>query len=287
MSIDIQSAANLTSSVVNQAIIRPLGNPNLIGISGLVLDIIDDEEIMIDSDITDHYVEQNYAIQDHIALKPIRFSLHGYAAELVNVPTPNVLNSIFTAIAGLVTLAGLAPQFNTQDSQFYGSLNNVAQLESNVVGQTLTAFALFGFKSTLVTRQQTVYQFLYNMWQTRQLCTVETPFAIFENMAIESIRALQSGASNAISDFTVTLKQILTVNSITATNNANSTVTQNTGSSSNASPVFGGAAAPLSAPPVNLGVDSGIGVDASGNTFSVASVSQSTYIQQLQLPNTY
>lgn len=283
-----QLAANLVSSVVNQAIVRPLGDPYVIGVSGLILDIIDDVEVLIDSDITDHYVEQNYAIQDHIALKPIRVTLHGYAAEQVNVFSPSVFATIFNTITGLVALGGLGPNFNTQDQEFYNVLNNTSQLGSNVVNAATSIFSLFNNAATLVTRQQSVYQFLYNMWQTRQLCTVETPYVIFQNMAIESIRATQPGASTLISEFIVTFKQILTVASIQGTTSVDSTQSQNTGSTSNAIPQAGGSFGSMVAAPVNLGQTAGIdNLPASQVQLSVANTSQTTYVQQIAPPNTY
>lgn len=282
----IQNAQNLVSSVVNQFIVRPLGAPNLTGISGFIFDILDDEEIVIDSDITDNYVEGNYSVQDHISLRPIRFTLRGYTGEVVD-DLPNALASIYTRVKGLQTLGGLAPQFNTQDAQFYAAVNNVVQKVTNVINQVKSAFQLFSDSSTTTNRQQKVYQYFFNMWQTRQLCTVETPFAIFENMAIESIRALQSGATRFVSEFSITFKQIQTVNSITLTPNAGSLISQNLGTVSNLLPVPGGVFKQVVAPVSNLGSTSGTATNKQGLTFSVANVTASKYIQQAALPNQY
>lgn len=282
----IQNASNLLSSVVNQAIVRPLGAPNLTGISGLIMDLVDDEEVVIDSDITDHYVQENYAVQDHIALKPIRFTVRGYVGELVD-DVPNALASIFTQVSGLTSLGGLAPQFNVQDTQFYAAVNNVVQLGTNVLNQVKNAFQLFNQSSTTRTRQQTVYQFFYNMWKTRQLCSVETPYAVFENMAIESIRALQSGESTTISEFTVTFKQIITVSSVLLSSNVGSLLSQNLGSISNLPFIGGGRFEQIISSPVNLGTDAGTANTPTGSSISVDSISQTIYKQQAALPNQY
>lgn len=282
----VQNTQSLLSSVTNQAIVRPLGMPNLTGVSGLVLDIIEDEEVIADSDITDHYVEQNYAVQDHIALKPIRFTLRGFVGELINT-IPNALANIFTQVTGLAVLGGLTPEFNPQDSQFYADLNNVVQLGQNVLNQINNAYQLFNQSSTTTNRQQTVYQYFFNMWKTRQLCTVETPFAIFENMAIESLRAMQPAETNVISEFTITFKQILTVSSVTFSSNAGSLLSQNLGSISTTPLLGGGRFEQIISTPVNLGTDAGTANDINGNPISVDSISKNTYIQQIQLPNQY
>jgi len=282
----VQNAANLLSSVVNQAIVRPLGMPNVVGVSGFVMDILDDEEISLDSDITDHYVEQNYAIQDHIALRPVRFSLKGLVGEQVDT-IPNSLASIFTQVTGLSTLGGLTPQFNIQDAQFYAKVNDVVQLGTNVLKQVKNVFQLFDQSSTTTNKQQTVYQFFYNMWKTRQLCSVETPFAVFENMAIESVRAYQSGDTNLISEFVVTFKQIQTTSTTVFSGNTSSIVAQNLGSISNLPREAGGRFEQMTSQPVSLGTDPGKSNDSNGNLISVANTSQNLYIQQAGAPNEY
>ncbi len=282
----LQDAKNLASSVVDQFIVRPLGSPNLIGVSGFVFDILDDEEVILDSDITDHFVEANYSVQDHIALKPVRFTLRGFTAEVVD-QIPNNLATIFQRIQGLESLGGLAPTFNTQDAQFYSAVNDVVQKTTNVINQVKSTYQFFGDASTTTGKQQKVYQYFVNLWQTRQLCKVETPFAVFESMAIESIRAVQGGTTRFISDFTITFKQITTVNSITISSNVGSLVSQNLGSISNQALSPGGVFKNTIAAVSNLGTDGGTSTNKNGTTFTVANVLESRYVQQAALPNQY
>lgn len=287
MSISPQIAANLLTSVVSQAIIKPLGNPYTIGVSGLIFDIMDVIDVSVEADITDHYVEQNYAIQDHISQKPVIITLKGYAAEQVAYSSFNLSSPILSSLQGLIPLAGLGPSFNSQDSQFYSELEQTAQVGQNVVNSVQSLFELSGQGATAVTRQQYVYQFLFGLWKSRTLCVIETPWAIYENMAIQSLRPTQTGETVFISEFLITFKQILTVAAIQGTVSVNSTQSQNTGTNLNVSPVFGGAGTQLSTPTTNLGVSNGVGVDSSGNTFTVANVSQNTYIQQISPPETF
>ena len=53
---------------------------------GFLFNILGEEVVTLTADATDHYVEDNSAIQDHIALKPITITLHGYIGEVNNVP---------------------------------------------------------------------------------------------------------------------------------------------------------------------------------------------------------
>lgn len=280
----VQNVKDLVSNVVDKFVVRPLGSPNQTGISGYVFDVIDDEEVSVDSDITDHYVEANYAIQDHIALRPIRFTLRGFVGELVD-DFPNALATIYTQAKGLLSLGGLLPTFNTQDAEFYAKLNNIVQLGTNVVNQANNIFSLFNSSSTTATRQQKAFQYFLGMWQTRQLCKVETPFAIFENMAIENIRALQSGATRIMSDFTITFKQIQTVSSVISFNTVNSLMTSNTGTISLTPLIAGGRFQQIIANGANLGTDNCTDSDTLGNLITVGNVSLSTFKPQVQSPN--
>ena len=224
-----QNASNLIGSTINQFIVKPFGGAGSSSAGGFIFDILEDEEIVVESLITDNYIETNNAIQDHIALKPLRFTLKGYVGELTN-QYQNSLGNIFTQVATLPFVSQLAPKFTAQASQVYAKINNVTQSAQNVVNQATSLFSLFSGSSTNANKQQQGFQFFYNMWRTRQLCSVNTPFGSFDSMAIENVRALQGAAHKDISDFTITFKQIRTTSSISYLNNAvNQSYIQNLG----------------------------------------------------------
>ena len=49
----------------------------------LYFDYIEDESVTSEASITDNYVESNYTVQDHIALKPKIYRLRGCVGEVV------------------------------------------------------------------------------------------------------------------------------------------------------------------------------------------------------------
>ncbi|RTL04652.1 hypothetical protein EKK58_10100 [Candidatus Dependentiae bacterium] len=206
----IQKVDNLVANVVNQYIVRPTGGNNTTGINGYVFDILDDEEVAIDSDITDHYVESNYAIQDHWAQRPLKLSVKGYVAELRDV-FPNGLLGILMKIQSLQSIGGFLPRFASQATQIYAKTAAVVARAGEVVNQAKNISALMGQYSTTATRQQEAYKKFYDMWVSRQLCSVETPYGVFNNMAIESLRVIQRGNTKLVSDFEISFKQINTV----------------------------------------------------------------------------
>ena len=57
-------------------------------------------------------------------------------------------------------------------------------------------------------KQQLVFQRFYGYWRSRTLFKVQTPWAVFDNCAIKSLRAIQDAETNTITDFEVSFKVI-------------------------------------------------------------------------------
>jgi hypothetical protein len=56
--------------------------------------------------------------------------------------------------------------------------------------------------------QQAVFQQFYLYWRNRVLFTIQTPWAVFSNMAIEELRATQDESTRVITDFYVSFKMM-------------------------------------------------------------------------------
>lgn len=196
----------MLSSLDRQAIVRPNNPPP--GVAGYLFDIVGDESVELSSDITDHFVENNTAIQDHIALKPEQVQVRGIVAELVSaratedtqstVSDPLPINPDF--------VPALAPGAEAQ---------RVAQEEIAVqdASAVISGQSLFGYYSNRtpspnITRQAKAFNYFRQLWLGRQLFSVETPWGYWNNMAISSIRVEQREDTRFRSDFTITFKKI-------------------------------------------------------------------------------
>lgn len=209
----IQTASGLIGNVVNGFIVSPNDAPP--GVSGFVFNIIGDEEIFVDSEVTDHFVEENYAVQDHVALKPISFTLKGFQGELVSLVGQS-FNPILNAILALAPLTQANPQYNIQDTQVYSAIALGSAQSLVVLNQIPSLAALIGNLTTIQTQQQAAFNFFLNMRNNRQLVTIQTPYGLLTNYIIENFRARQPGDSRFMSDFTVTFKQIQVVSTSVA-----------------------------------------------------------------------
>lgn len=206
---NIAKTADLIDRVSRNFIVRPTGISNVIGLSGFVFDIVDEETVSIDSDITDHYVEDNKAIQDHVALRPERFTVRGFIGELSQL-FPSRLLEVVTKVQRLVNLAVYQPTLTPQASQENAKVenDNIQKLTPLDTAQNL--YDIFTNKNTTATKQQRGFNFFYSMYLTRQFFIVETPYNIFTDMMIESLRVTQGSDTNIISDFGITFKKIRT-----------------------------------------------------------------------------
>ena len=63
------SDAQLLIDSLKQYVVTPL---NAFGVGGFVFDSEGDTTVNLSADITDHYLEDNTSVQDHIAIKPKR-----------------------------------------------------------------------------------------------------------------------------------------------------------------------------------------------------------------------
>ena len=197
------------NTIVNQYIVTPLGGRSSSGINGFVFDVVDNEEVTLRSEVTDHYVEDNYAIQDHIALPPVEVTLRGYVGEVSQL-LPNLTGLFSSTLNSLQLITDFIPGFSTQATAVYGKIAGKVSQGLNYLNKAQNIFDLFTGKSTAVTKQQKAYQIFFSMWKARLLCSVETPYQKFDNMAITRVSMRQTGESRLVSDIVVSFKQIQT-----------------------------------------------------------------------------
>lgn len=175
---------------------------------------------VLESDITDHFVENNLAIQDQIALKPEVVTTRGFIGELNDV-VPTALKPLKFAADKLYSVVAFEPELTVTALIAYNNAKLLYDTASTVLDSAVSAWnSLTGGGGQSVineqgitvensqTKQQAAYQQLYGYWRSRTLFTVQTPWAVFQNMAIKSIRAIQDADTRMITDFECQFKMI-------------------------------------------------------------------------------
>lgn len=177
----------------------------------------------LQSDITDEYVEDNTAINDQISLKPEEVTTHGYIGELNDIAPP-ALAALELIADKLTVIDAYTPALSTTALIAYNTAFQLYQTAANAASSAVSAWSSVagnggesvisgndGFPIALEpnqNKQQTMFQQFYGYWRNRTLFTVQTPWAVYQNMAIKTLRAIQEEDTNQITDFEVTFKII-------------------------------------------------------------------------------
>lgn len=196
--------------------------------------------VLLEADITDHYVEDNTAIQDQFALRPEVITVQGFVGELNDIVPPAL--APLKLIADKLTVVGAyTPVLTASGLVAYNTAVQAYAVASLVSQAAISAwnFSGIGGDKPVQNKQQAAFSKFYgyfNQGQSqgiklnasrqpilqntglfRQLFTVQTPWNTFDNMAIKSLRAIQDADTNVISSFEITFKKIRFTTSVQIT----------------------------------------------------------------------
>lgn len=191
--------------------------------AGVYFDIIHEHSLSLQNQITDNYIENNTAIQDHIAHSPLVISLRGLSGEVVYKPPQFALNWAYKNVNSFIQDRAADRRVSnnmlltdklTVIPALLPPVDNATQMAKNAVQYVEASVNRYikiveGFTSTdyRQTRLEQIYNDLAALRDNNALLIVETPYQAFDNMAIQSI-TLRQGEQNYITDIELTLKQI-------------------------------------------------------------------------------
>lgn len=182
------------------------------GISGWLFDIEDTEDLTDESDITDHWTEDNSFLNDHVVQKPLMITLTGFIGENVYTRPDGIegaLQELDNRLETVEAYAGdLTPGFVqkaqsivSEAESVVSEINQKLDRVQNVVG------ALSGLGSEPTEQEKAVNE-LRALKSSVSLVTVQTPWGYFDNMLIKTISVTQDSESKDITNITVGLKEV-------------------------------------------------------------------------------
>jgi len=176
------------------------------GIAGFVFDIPISEQLQLNSQITDHWLEDNSAIQDHIALEPVRITLTGEVGELIHSKT--ALETYAQEVLDrLGPLGVLTPEQSLSAQRHLSEVSRLKSAATTALNQLDSLAGMFS-DSFGKNYQQEAYLTLSEFRDKRGILTVETPWKTFKNMVIESLTFEQDESTKDVTTITATFKQI-------------------------------------------------------------------------------
>jgi hypothetical protein len=183
------------------------------GINGWLFDVKKTEQIDNEADITDHYMEDNTVINDHVVRKPIRITLSGYIGELV-ARKSDISNAIPSYLSSsLSTISAYTGEYTSGTIQKMQEVISQSQSYANTVNQAIdkTKDIVKQFKSfpdPAETAIKAAYNSLYAFFLSEDLLTVQTPFGLEDNMKIEKLSMSVPEDSESYTDISITLKKM-------------------------------------------------------------------------------
>lgn len=204
----------LKTSDISTAVVNILGAT---GIAGFKFHIPETEQIKMQAEATDHYIDTNSAIQDHIIIKPIEITLTGLVGDYFY--SVNKIEDMLATITPTIALVKeFLPKLSNAAMQIKG-LKKTTTYKYDAKTGTVTGgvsasrfnlmdmFSLFQELYKMKSAQTRAFFFFECLWKARAPFSVETTWKRYDNMIITSIQPLRDQQAD-ITSFTVTFKQL-------------------------------------------------------------------------------
>lgn len=216
------SDLQLLSADIQSYIVAPL---NAFGLGGFVFDVEGDGMARLAADITDHFTEDNLAIQDHIARRPRQITLKGFVGEVVYTPKGDNNDQILQQVVQKLTvISNYLPQVTAATQQVQTFVNSGQDVTDFPLADSANIYGLvkniLGSINSDTPRQQQAFMYFKACWEQGILMAIQTPWEFLTNMAIEEVVAIQPEGSRYVTDFSVRYKQMRFAQTTSAAYNA-------------------------------------------------------------------
>ncbi len=216
----IPSGQSYIDGLVNKYVLRTKSSN---GIGGFVFDYLGEVSVSMDADITDHYAEDNTAIQDHVAIRPIEVVMRGFISELTLPAPQGVVGALAAAQSALTQVDAYLGHYTPGVVQTFQKSITQVQNTVNTINRTLAKaqniISLFPGAPPAATKQSKAYSQLFTAMNQKLPMTIDTPYRVLKNMLIKRIAFAQPEDTKSWSDISVTLKQINFVEIATVADN--------------------------------------------------------------------
>lgn len=197
----------ITNSGARLAIVRPTNPPP--GIAGFIFDVIEEDGLDLESEITSYPTSANTPIQDHISLAPETVTTCGTVAELI--ATEPELAYVADVNNPLPDIDALQPEWTPGMEEAIHAKEETAKAAQTMANDTQSLWGYYNARAPQgprQTRQSMAVGYMYQLWRSRMLFTVETPWGFFTNMAIKRIASTQGETSKWTSQVQITFQKI-------------------------------------------------------------------------------
>ena len=212
---------------------------------GYLFDIKKDYTLKLQSDITDHWTEENYVVNDHIANKPILITLTGQIgevtlnektelskkenkSELGNLMSNFSVKGALNFTTSFVEKAGIIQMFAPGVTDSVLAIKNTVAGAYGLVNRAQNIYKKFSkkekeedkkiasydnFTDQCKKQKKTVYDYFYTWWRNKVSFKIITPYGVFHNMFIQDLTANQGEKTKYVTDISITFKKLNVIQS--------------------------------------------------------------------------
>lgn len=178
------------------------------------LDIVGEETLTAENDVTDHYVESNKAYQDQITRKPKIYTINGEVGELVWYQRDTLSQNIGQVAQRLEGVISFLPVRSRGFQQMKNKVMQAAQwvdTASNIVSRLSDIRTAENDLEIGGTKQQQAYlKLLEYRENVSKPLTFKTPWGVLENYVITALKFTQQRETKDKSLISITLKEFRT-----------------------------------------------------------------------------
>lgn len=183
-----------------------------IGIGGFTADVRVSESIQMTSDVPDNYVEDGSVINDHIINNPIVLSIDGEVADInekvVFVP-PILLEAVDKAgeIIASTYIGQKTLQMIQKIEKIAAPINKAYETIDNALDKGQQVYDFFsGQKAKTI--QDDFFDFLNQIYYSKQLISIHMPFRTYKNMRITSLTIVRDNTTNQALKYKLQAKEV-------------------------------------------------------------------------------
>jgi len=189
-----------------------------------------ENKVKLEADVTDSWLEDNTAVQDHIIVKPEIVTVRGFIGEVV-ILAPPILALAEAGLNVLTEIGAFSPSYSASAQIAINQTQQAFNEAFAVANSAISAWnSLTGnggpnqvtangeIQSSNQNNQQAMFSKIYGYWRnqvnqnTPNLFQVQTPYAVFDECALIGCEATQSEDTNMMSEFILTFKMVRLVN---------------------------------------------------------------------------
>lgn len=183
-----------------------LAKGNQYKIEDVGLDIIGDEQVTLENDVTDYYVETNVAYQDQISVKPVTYTISGEVGELVYRKN-DTDNSILSALPEKLTAVA---SFIPPTTKTVNQIRNKAIKIANFVNSVDNFVSRISKLTDDTSAQTQAFNRLVQLRNDRTPINIVCPWGILEGFVITRLEFLQKGETRDKTYITISFKELKT-----------------------------------------------------------------------------